>query len=508
MLITFFFKCEAALKFPCESLESHFEQIWTALKSEVFPGSDNRDIVTLALRTLRCILEQAASNTILSHNYQTMILGTILTHLSDVKHRLFTPASLIALVCVSGDPIFASEKILNTFLLKLNEKSDSLDNEQIVRIFKIIAQIFAIISAKGETVFKALNSDICKQLHALVMEQLKSIECTSSENLNFDVLKAALGVFIESAPIIDEKNRALLYKILYLIITHESLGLNQVQILLERLGALQPIELQSNCIDGCINNFATYSNFVKEKILFNLLPLVRQIAFTERIMDLLYKQSFGDETITNDVRVLALQALNKLLQNEDERFIVDLQHNSELIEKLVNLAKTNKSLDSLVLTEISLALSLIVRTLPISEQYMVATEHLNNLNLQLTADLYVAKGLLGFLHKDISLDDHFDRLMDDLTQLSLTSSDEHVREVAHHLLCSLVNKIEYNESNRGVIKRIIHVLKDTIRKGDKKAVEALSWLAKGLVMRGSDDVADIVEAVSILHSIPTFKILT
>ena len=425
-----------------------------------------------------------------------MILGTILTHLSDVKHRLFSPASLIALVCVSGDPTFASEKILNTFLLKLHEISDS---EQIIRIFKIIAQIFAILSAKGDTVFKAVDSDVCKQLHALVIEQLKSIESTPSENLNLDTLKAALEVLIESAPIIDEKNRALLYKILKLILTHDSLDLDQVQILLERLGALQPIELQSNCIDDCINNFATYSNFVKEKILFNLLPLVRQIAFTERIMDLLYKQSFG-ENITNDVRVLAIKALNKLLQNEDERFIEDLQHNSELINKLVNLVQTNKNLDTFVLAEISLALSLIIRTLTISEQYMVVTEYLNNLNLQLTADLYIAKGLLAFLHKDISLDDHFERLMDDLTQLSLTSSDEHVREVAHHLLCSLVNKIEYNDANRGIIKRTIIVLKDTIKKGEKKAVEALSWLAKGLVMRGSDDVADIVEAVRLLYT--------
>lgn len=448
------------------------------------------------MHTLRCILEQAASNTTISHNYQTLILGTILTHLSDVKHRLFSPASVIALVCVSGDPTFASEKILNTFLLKLHEISDS---EQMIRIFKIIAQIFAILSAKGDTVFKAVDSDVCKQLHALVIEQLKSIESTPSENLNLDILKAALGVLIESAPIIDEKNRALLYKILKLILTHDSLDLDQVQILLERLGALQPIELQSNCIDGCINNFDTYSNFVKEKILFNLLPLVRQIAFTERIIDLLYTESFGGETITNDVRVLAMRALNKLLQNEDERFIEDLQHNSELISKLVNLVQTNKNLDTLVLAEISLALSLIIRTLTISEQYMVVTEYLNNLNLQLTADLYIAKGLLGFLHKDISLDDHFERLMDDLTQLSLTSSDEHVREVAHHLLCSLVNKIEHNDANRGIIKRTINVLKDAIKKEDKKAVETLSWLAKGLVMRGSDDVADIVEAVRLLY---------
>ncbi|XP_037819827.1 MMS19 nucleotide excision repair protein homolog [Lucilia sericata] len=489
---------QAALKFPCESLEEHFEQIWTALKSEVFPGSDNKDVVALALRALRCILEQATAEakTTISHNYQTMILGTILTHLSDVKHRLFNPASLIALVCVAGDPVFASEKILNTFLLKLQEPSATEDDEQFIRIFNIIEQLFCIVTAKGETVIKAVNSQVCAQLHALAIQKLRSFETCTKEKVNQDLLKAAIGVLIESAPIINEANRALVYKVLMQLLTHDSIDLEQTQTLLERLGALQPIELQSNCIDGCINNFANYNNFVKEKVLSNLLPLIRQMAFTERIMDLLYKQSFGDETISNDVRLLALKALNKLLQNEDERFIEDLQHNSELISKLVHLAQNNKQLDSQVLAEISQSLSLIIRTLAVSEQFMVATEYLYSLNLQLTADLYIAKGLLGFLNKDISLDDHFERLMDDLTQLSLMSEDEHVREVAHHLMCSLVNKIDYTEHNRGIVRRIITSLKEAIRKENKKAVEALSWLARGLVVRGSDDAAEIVEALA------------
>lgn len=427
-----------------------------------------------------------------------MILGTILTHLSDVKHRLFNPASLIALVCVAGDPVFATEKILNTFLLKFNEITTTpLDDEQILRIFNIISQIFSIISTKGERIFKAINSDVCTQLHVYVIQKLRSFETCTIETLNQDVLKSALNILIESAPIINETNRALLYKVLMQLLTHDSLDLEQTQTLLERLGALQPIELQSNCIDECIKNFANYTNFVKEKILMNFLPLIRQMAFSERIMDLLFKQSFGGDSIPNDVRLLALKALNKLLQNEDEHFIEDLQHNSELISKLVHLAQNNKNLDNLVLAEISASLSLIVQTLAISEQFMVVTEYLYNLNLQLTSDLYIAKGLLGFLHKDISLDDHFERLMNDLTELSLTSEDEHVREVAHHLLCSLVNKIDYsNSNNRCIVKRIIEKLKDAIKKENKKAVEALSWMAKGLVMRGSDDVGEIVEAVS------------
>lgn len=461
----------------------------------MFPGSDNKDFVSLGLRTLRCILEQASASpkTNISHNYQTIILGTILTHLSDVKHRLFHPAAMIALVCVAGDPVLASEKILNTFLLKLNEAN--LDEDEFVQIFNSISEIFAVVAAKGDAIFKQINTETCTQLHIIVIQKLRTYESLAVESVNQDLLKSALSVLIESAPIISEANRALLYKVLVTFLIHDSIDSVQTQILLERLGALYPIEVQSNCVDECITNYAHFSNFVKQKILNNLLPLVRQAAFTELILDLLSKQIFGNETISNEVRLIGLNAFNKLLQDEDERFIVDLQHNSEIISRLVHLTKSNKTLDNLVLRQISQSLSLVIQKLAISEQFIVATEYLRDLNLQITSDLFIARGILGFLHKDISLDDHFERLMNDLAQLSLLSEDEHVREVAHHLLSSLVNKIEYNEHNRNIVKRLIATLKDAIKKENKKAVEALSWLAKGLVMRGCDDAGEIVEEV-------------
>ncbi|XP_073846096.1 MMS19 nucleotide excision repair protein [Musca autumnalis] len=496
---------QAALKFPCDLLESHFEQIWTALKNELFPGSDNTDVISYALRTLRCVLEQATAKTDISHNYQTIILGTILTHLSDVNHRLFNSASTIALVCVAGDSVFASGKILNTFLIKLNEDPNTLNDDQRIRIYNIVAQMFNIISLKGEADFKALDTELCSQIHSHIIASLKKVDAESGDvNVNQDLFKVSLAVLIECAPIITESNRVLVYRILMSLLTNESIDLEQTQPLLERLGALYPIELQSNCIDGCIRNFGIFSNFVKQKILWNLMPLVRQIAFTERILDLLFQQIFGND-VPNEVRLLSLEALNRLLKTEDERFIQDLQNNSELIDKLVQLAQNNKNLNSAVLTQIARALSAIVQTLAIAEQFMVATQYLSNLNLQLEPDLYVAKGLLGYLHKDISLDDHFERLLGDLTQLSLQSENEGMREVAHHLLCSLVNKIEYSDNNRGAIKRIIHKLKEAIKKENKKAVEALSWVGKGLITRGSNEAGEIVETLSDLLDHPSLS---
>uniref|UniRef100_A0A1B0A8C8 Uncharacterized protein n=1 Tax=Glossina pallidipes TaxID=7398 RepID=A0A1B0A8C8_GLOPL len=111
------------------------------------------------------------------------------------------------------------------------------------------------------------------------------------------------------------------------------------------------------------------------------------------------------------------------------------------------------------LAEIAVGLSLTIQWLPIAEQYMVATQNWAELNLQETSDIYIAQGLFGFRHKDIRLDDHFERLLDDLTQFSMTSHDFEARDVAHHLLCSFVNKIDYNnnngKNNRGILKNKI-----------------------------------------------------
>ena len=60
----------------------------------------------------------------------------------------------------------------------------------------------------------------------------------------------------------------------------------------------------------------------------------------------------------------------------------------------------------------------------------------------------------------------------------------------------MANKFEYNHKNKSVLHKLLKKLKEAIKMGDKKAVEALAWLAKGLIMKGSDEAGDIVEDVS------------
>ncbi|KAJ6635125.1 MMS19 nucleotide excision repair protein, partial [Pseudolycoriella hygida] len=90
---------------------------------------------------------------------------------------------------------------------------------------------------------------------------------------------------------------------------------------------------------------------------------------------------------------------------------------------------------------------------------------------------------------------HFDHIVGELTKLALISTDTKLAQISHHLLCSLFNKADESDLKKSVLKRTINFLKEEIAKGDKKAVEVLSWIAKGLLIRGHSDAAELVETI-------------
>lgn len=437
---------------------------------------------------MSALLERAAHIPDISHSYQSSILGVILPHLSDVNQRLFHPATGIALVCVSGDAPYAADKILNSFLLKLQAADAS--SEQRIKIYYIVSQVYKLSALRGSlqkldtTIRESVQDDVIASLRLIEQEEF------DAKKEDLELQKAALSVLNESAPLLNEKQRALIYKALVQLVSHPSIDIDFTTLTVS-LGALQPVEVQSNFIDVCVRNFEIFSTFVKRKIYTNLLPLMPQIAFTQRILDLVMTQTFNDTT-AEPVRLLALEALNKLLLLADQRFIVDVQQESNLLHKLIELGQKTEGLSMQSLEQIAGALSRITQQLPLSEQSAIVSEYLPGLNLSQSADLYITKGLLGYLHKDITLDDHFERLLTDLTQLSLNSDNEQLRVIAHHLLCSMVNKMESNPANLSKVKKITEQLKVAIKKGDVRAVEILAWVGKGLVVAGFDEAADVV----------------
>ncbi|XP_017849827.1 MMS19 nucleotide excision repair protein homolog [Drosophila busckii] len=493
---------KAALRFAPTALEPHFTEIWQALKMETFPGSDNAEVQRAALKALAELLKAAAKESTISHNYQAAILGVVLPHLSDVHQRLYEPAAKIALMCVSGDAAYAGDKILHTILLKLQESKQQLpQDEQRLQFYRLITEVYRM--ADMRQALQQLDRAIALPLQDDVIAVLRICESESLEGSEqqLELPTAAVKVLSECAPVLSEPQRALIYKALVHIISHPRIDL-EFKTLTVSLGALQPVELQSNVLDVCLSSFAVYSQFIKRKVYANLLPLLPLIAFTQRILDLILKQLFTPTTVEPSRR-LALEAFIALLQQQDQRFIVELQQECNLIDKLIKLAQNDTEMPMENLELVAASLSRLMQQLPVSEQSAIVSEYLPELQLELASHLFVAKGLLGFLHKDISLDDHFERLLNDLTELTLTSKDPKLRTIANHLLCSMVNKMEHTPANQSHLKRTLSRLMAEVKKGDACAVEVLGWIAKGLVIAGFAEASDIVGDLGDLLKHPT-----
>lgn len=140
-------------------------------------------------------------------------------------------------------------------------------------------------------------------------------------------------------------------------------------------------------------------------------------------------------------------------------------------------------------------LRIVVKDLDVATQKQLVEKYLKSINLQLKCDLYYALGLLGYLEQTVDLENHFEKIVDELTQLSLNTDDEDITKISNQLLCSLFNKCPDNAHNKNILKKIIKLIKDELKKHNKKAVDLLSWLSKGLLARGHTEASELIDTV-------------
>ncbi|KAL5273707.1 MMS19 family protein [Megaselia abdita] len=477
-------RCSEA--FSSSTITPYFEQLWLQLKNQLLSGTDNSEVMSSALKALLKLLENATNSTdqSLSKSYQTQVLGTILPILGDANHRLFNAASSVALVCVSADPAFASEKILSSFYLIL--EGDSCKTEEKTKILAISSQIFRICSVKKS--LKSINTPETEKLHARFLELLKDKETSLS----------VLLCLQECLPIVNEDFRKAMYSHMIQVLTNDDEEVD-ISTILWNFAKFYPQELHSECIEKVLRNLPIFQLSVKAKIYQNLSSLVNIEHFEKPLLETLLFNIFENPSINE--QILALNALEEVLSKSNS--VSKLDENFCIVESILKNATKASNVE--VLENFMKIICLVVKNCSLEEQIELTGKYLPNLNLNSTSDLYLTKGLLGNLHKDVSMDEHFEKLITDLMNTSLKSDDEGARKVAHLLICSLVNKVESKSANKSYIRKIVAFIKEEIKKGDKKAVELLSWIAKGLLVKGDEDAADIVEDLAKLLDHPTLS---
>ncbi|XP_037041244.1 MMS19 nucleotide excision repair protein homolog [Bradysia coprophila] len=485
---------KASTAFKASDIESQFTSIWLALKVELLPGT-SKDVTVAALNTLQELIKNVAVDEATGSNLLTTIFDTILQSLADVDARLFIPSTAVALVCARGNTFSAkivSSKVLPVFLTQIRINSEK--TVQRCTLIDFVAKFLVVCNVNGK-----LNEVIEPGVMDTIQREL--LLCIMDTQSNQDLIEVGVNSFTKISAFVSPDNRVTVYDAI-----QKYLGRNDgdvdVKPLLKEFANVNPIEVHDKVVSRLLND----TDFSKDpkvsnKIFDALCVLIGVPELREEILKFIFKSAFDMGSAT---QLLALQNLRKLLETtQTSELLVELSAKYKIVDQFVQFVHNNPALDSDILYQISIILRLVVQSLDAKAQQDIVKTYLTKMNLQTTQDLYLTSGILGFLDDTIDLEDHFDHIVSELTKLALLSADKKLTQIAHHLLCSLFNRADESELKKSVLKRTISFLKEEIVKGDKKAVEILSWIAKGLMVRGHTDAAELVESILELLDHPT-----
>lgn len=498
------------MKFPSKSIEPQFPSIWKALRAELLPGI-SKEITLVALDTLQMVIASIGKDEAVCDNVLTEIVITLLPSLSDVDSRLFSPSAAVALKCTIPTKLSASlmtQKCLPAFLLQINK--DSVDRQ---------VQRGTLIEISAQMIATCVQNEVIDKIDSKLLEtaQFEFVNCLASKSsANEKLINTALAALAVCVDIVNESNRVLVYCALNAYLT-ETDATDSVTIdvtgVLSAFGAKYPDEVSTEIVNPLLSiDYIRSAKLTPHAIaqLFEVLCCLIPIRkFRREILTFLFKNIFDgddDSLHTQEIRLIAIRVLHHILDDDkNEKLHEEIFTEHHIFDRFVGLihsqhmnTKNDETLTTNddILFEMSQIMRIIVSDLDAETQKTLVEKYLPAMNLQRKTDLYFVMGLLGYLAPTVCLENHFDALIDELSQLALHSTDDDVTKIANQLLSSLFNKCPDNEHHRSILKRIVELIGAELKKHNKKAVEVLSWLSKGLLARGHADAASLIDTVN------------
>lgn len=455
-----------------------------------------------ALDALETIIQSTAHDSAVCDQFLLRIFEVIMPPLADVDARLFQPATAIGLACARSSKYAAttvSNRLLPLFVgqYKSTATTNVTRSTQRCTLLDIIRQFLFVSKTRG----------ILAELDVAMMDtiQMEFVQCLAADE---DVAAAAdnffaisLTALIHIVNILTPENRDKIYAIIDRYISSKDSDKNvqrfiEIKRLLHAFANEYPDEVMEKCVGhllvpddgGGAANASSITNRLEA-----ICSLVTIGAFTECALSYTFRQIFDNTS----AQLVALQNLRRICESAAE-LNVSLYGDHKLIDRLIRHVNAHPiDLSEDVLLQVAEILSLIVRSLTCAQQTEVIAKYLPPMDLQRTEHLYLTAGLLGFLDENVPLDDHFETIVKELSELALRTDSDAIAGICHRLLCSIFNKIPDTEQNNAVLKKTIDWLREHVRLENKRAIKIISWIAKGLLVRGHSMAAELVDSVTI-----------
>lgn len=463
------------------------------MKTELLPGSGTKEVKDKALSVISAIIKKFKSDQpnrdIVLNKIFTNTIGTLLNRDS----KLYKPTMDIVLKCADatdGSCSYVINKILPITLTELSgsEEITDVEKSEVLDDFRK----FVVIMAERNLLNNYASDNYIAQIQSQLMKSLMT-PCSS------ELQKVTWLVLRSLSSIVTDENRQIVYKRLSAELTTATP--EQAACLLS-LAKTFPNEVHKLVLAPYMER--SFEDPEEAKNIFTTLAALLVIPeLRDHIIEVLCLNVFNNKSTA--IQLVVLEVLRVILSTSMSSKIANILYEEwRIVIKLSDLIKNLDPDDGQdVMYHASLVMNLVVRTLPNNQQMELVEKYLPLMKVNDSiSDLYVTSGLLGFLDAAVPLECHFEHLVNELTKLSLNTTDETARKLSNQLLCSLFNRAPIDDKHRKILRKVFELLKDEIKKHNHKAVEVLAWISKGLLARGHPDAADILETIAELLDHP------
>lgn len=478
---------EAVQRFDDDSLMENFPDVWEALKKELMQDSPHFEVRENALLVIKEFVVKFKKH---EHNMEiilnqifTTTIGTLLARDSKLYHH----ALGITLTCAAASDTscaYVAGKVFPVYLTDLTSNEELAETEkiEILEDFKQLVQI-----VKNNNILSSYSND--NVVLSIQRELMKALMSHASAEL----MKITWQILSLMAPILTSENRLIVLKRLS---DEMKVSTDEQDLCLQSLAKCYPKEVQQVVLDPYVNR--TYEDDEEAKTVFKTLSHLISVAeLQDQIFEVLCINLFNNPS--NSIKKVVLQVLQDILKlPESQDVVMFLYDEWKIVVKLMDMMRDVDPNDSQdVMYQSTLLMQIVVEKLPNDIQMQLVEKYLPRMKLnESIADLYITSGILGFLDPAVPVEGHFEQLVNDLVNLSLTTSNDDVRRVSNQLICSLFNRAPIDDKHKKILRKIFEKLKDEIKDHKHHAVEILGWLSKGLLARGHPDAAEIFETLS------------